>query len=74
MTRSRVAVLIIAGLAALWVLGLTLGLSWMYGQKVGALVGQTRAVVEHELGAPTQDWVSADFACARCLSIWRRTL
>lgn len=54
----------LAALALLWVLGLTFGLSWIYGQKVSALVGQTRKVVEHELGPPTQDWGPMDFACA----------
>lgn len=63
-SRSQVAVLAIAALAALWVVGLIFGLSWLYGRKVTALVGQTRKVVEHELGPPNEDWSPMDFACA----------
>jgi hypothetical protein len=64
LSRSQFGVLALAGLVALWAVGLTFGLSWIYGQKVTALVGQTRKVVEHELGPPTQDWGPMDFACA----------
>jgi hypothetical protein len=64
LSRSQVGVIAVGALAALWVVGLTAGLSWVYGQKVTALVGQTRKVVEHELGPPTQDWGPMDFACA----------
>lgn len=63
-SRSQVAVLAVGSLAVLWVLGLVFGLSWMYGQKVAALVGQTKKVVEHQLGPPTRDWAAADFRCA----------
>ena len=64
LTRSQVAVLAVAGLAGLWGVGLTCGLSWLYREKVTALVGQTRKVVEHELGPPSRDWSPVDFACA----------
>ncbi|HZN93451.1 MAG TPA: hypothetical protein VFB81_12140 [Myxococcales bacterium] len=64
LTRSKIAVLAIASLAALWVAGLVFGLSWLYGRKVSALVGHSRQVVERELGPPTLDWGPMDFACA----------
>ena len=64
LARSQVAVLALASLAALWVVGLIFGLSFLYARKVNALVGQTRKVVEHELGPPTHDWASMDFTCA----------
>lgn len=64
LSRSQVGVIVLLGLAALWAVGLTSGLSWLYAHKVTALVGQTRKVVEHELGPPSRDWGSMDFACA----------
>lgn len=64
LSRSQVAVLVVAALAVVWGLGLTSGLSWLYREKVTALVGQTRKVVERELGPPNQDWGTMDFACA----------
>jgi hypothetical protein len=64
LSRSQIGVLVVAAFAGLWVVGLVAGLPWIYGQKVTALVGQTRKVVEHELGPPTQDWGPMDFACA----------
>lgn len=64
LSRSQAGVVAVAALAALWVVGLTFGLPWIFGQKVAALVGQTRKVVEHELGPPTRDWGAMDFACA----------
>jgi len=64
LSRSQVGVLAVAGFAGLWAIGLVAGLPWVYGQKVGALVGQTRRVVEHELGPPSHDWGPVDFACA----------
>lgn len=63
-SRSQVGVLAVAAMAGLWAVGLFAGLPWIYRQKVTALVGQTRKVVEHELGPPTRDWEPMDFACA----------
>jgi hypothetical protein len=62
--RSRLAVIIVAALAVAWVVWLTFGLAWVYGQKVNAMVGQTRKVVDHQLGPPTADWNAADVQCA----------
>ena len=62
-SRSKAAVAVVIALAGAWIFGLLYGLPWVYGQKVHALVGQTRAVVEHELGPPTDDWGATDFQC-----------
>ena len=62
--RSRIAVIFVAALAVGWVAWLTFGLAWVYGQKVNAMVGQARKVVDHQLGPPTADWTAADFQCA----------
>jgi hypothetical protein len=64
LSRSQVAVLALVALVGVWVAGLIFGLPWVYRQKVTALVGQTRKVVERELGPPTLDWGAMDFACA----------
>jgi hypothetical protein len=64
LSRSQVAVVVVAALAALWVAGLSFGLSFLYGEKVSALVGHSRRLVEKELGPPTQDWGPMDFECA----------
>ena len=64
LSRSQVAVVALVALAVLWGVGLTAGLSWLYREKVTALVGQTRKVVERELGPPSLDWGPMDFACA----------
>lgn len=64
LSRPQIGVVAVVVLAGLWAAGLLAGLPWIYRQKVTALVGQTRKVVEHELGPPSRDWGPMDFACA----------
>jgi hypothetical protein len=51
------------GLLVLWGLALFVGLPFLYGKKVDALVGQPLAVVEGELGPAKREWTTGDFAC-----------
>lgn len=64
LSGSQWTVIGLLALAGAWLLVLTQGLGWMYGQKVRALVGQPITVVEKELGPPTRDWGQTGFECA----------
>jgi hypothetical protein len=54
-TPARVGAGLMALGLALWGLALFVGLPFLYGKKVGALVGQTLATVRQELGAPKDE-------------------
>jgi hypothetical protein len=64
LSGSQWLVIGLMALAVAWMLLLTQGLAWMYGQKVRALVGQKIPVVEKQLGPPTRDWAQNGFQCA----------
>lgn len=63
MNRSKLAALILGGLALLWALALFVGIPFLYGRKVEALVGQNRATVESQIGPPSREWAPSTFSC-----------
>jgi hypothetical protein len=63
LNRSKLAAIILGGLALLWFAGLFFGLPFLMSKKMTALVGHDAATVEREIGPPTQRWTAEEFAC-----------
>jgi hypothetical protein len=63
LNTSKLAAVVLGGLAAIWFVLLFVGLPFLYGRKVDALVGQPEAVVRRELGPPTREWSASEFQC-----------
>ena len=66
MNKSKLAALILGGLALLWAVALFVGFPMLYARKVEALLGQDLETVRGQLGPPTQEW-DAGFRCAPSL-------
>ncbi len=63
MNKSKLAALLLGGLALLWAAALFLGFPLIYGKRVEGLVGHPLATVRQQLGPPTREWDTANFAC-----------
>jgi hypothetical protein len=60
---SRLAAIVLGGLAVLWAFALFFGLPYLYSRKVDHLVGQPLLTVQEQLGPPTRQWETPTFAC-----------
>jgi hypothetical protein len=63
LNRGKIAAVVMAGLALMWMGALFFGLPFLYGRRVEALVGQEVATVREQLGAPIQEWEGPNFTC-----------
>ena len=63
LNRSKLAAIILGGLALLWFAGLFFGLPFLMSRKMTSLVGHDLSTVESQIGAPTRQWPSTEFSC-----------
>jgi hypothetical protein len=63
LNTSKLAAIVLGSLAAVWASALFLGLPFLYGRKVDALVGHPVTTVREQLGPPTREWPAEQFSC-----------
>ena len=63
MNKSKLAAIILGGLALLWAAALFFGIPFLYGRKVEALLGQDAQTVRGQLGPPSKELSTTPFAC-----------